>query len=302
MEVKYLSHAEIDKARWDNCLSHSFNGIIYGYSWYLDVVSPGWDALAAGDYEYIMPLTRKRNDGLTYLVTPSFTQQLGVFSIKKLSEETVDKFLSAIPTYFSHIDISLNTFNRLHTSEYKIFKKVSYELDLISAYDLTWENYSETLKQKVRKGQESGCELHHADSIEAVISLFKENEEKKFSDITEKDYRTLNDLINVCLSKGKAQIWHIIYQQKVCAGAIFVESNSKVIFLFSATNVIGTEIGAMPFLVDSFIKHNAQRNLTLDFGGFINPDLTEFYKSFGSNECIYLQIVKQAASSPLKVN
>src|ERR1700759_1778470 len=74
--ISYLSHSDIDKLRWDACISHAQYSIIYGYSWYLDMVSPGWDALVDDDYQSVFPLTWKKKFGLYYLSQPNFAQHL----------------------------------------------------------------------------------------------------------------------------------------------------------------------------------------------------------------------------------
>ena len=43
--IAYLTHDQIDKSRWDDCIAHAVNGMAYAWSWYLDVVHPGWEAL-----------------------------------------------------------------------------------------------------------------------------------------------------------------------------------------------------------------------------------------------------------------
>src|SRR3990172_7490113 len=98
--ITYLKHSEIDKPKWDKCIQNSSNGLIYAYSWYLDFVSPNWQALVRGDYEYVMPLTCKKKYGINYLHQPFFAQQLGVFSSAVLSDYDVDEFLSLIPEKF----------------------------------------------------------------------------------------------------------------------------------------------------------------------------------------------------------
>jgi hypothetical protein len=76
---------------------------------------------------------------------------------------------------------------------------------------------------------------------------------------------------------------------KLIAGAFFVDANGKVIFLFSGMAKEGKEAGAMYFLVDQFIVHNANSNLVLDFEGSNDPGLARFYRGFGAKECVYLQ-------------
>ena len=109
MKPVYLKHTEIDKVKWDDCVLNSQNHLPYCYSWYLDIVSPGWDALISNDYEFIFPLTHRRKAGINYLFQPYFTQQLGLFSKNAFEQKTVTAFLSAIPEHFKFIEINLNT-------------------------------------------------------------------------------------------------------------------------------------------------------------------------------------------------
>ena len=62
--------------------------------------------------------------------------------------------------------------------------------------------------------------------------------------------------------------------------------------IFSAVNEAARETGAMSFLIDSFIQNHQNENLNLDFEGSIDKNLARFYKSFGANEVVYLQIKK----------
>ena len=74
IKIKHLKYYEIDKSKWDNIVSCSDFSLPYFFSWYLDVVSPGWEALIAEDYSYIMPLTVKIKCGIKYVIQPPFTQ------------------------------------------------------------------------------------------------------------------------------------------------------------------------------------------------------------------------------------
>jgi len=60
LEIKYLKHNQIDKQKWDSAIENAQNGLAYALSWYLDIVSPNWDALIFGDYEMVMPLIHKK--------------------------------------------------------------------------------------------------------------------------------------------------------------------------------------------------------------------------------------------------
>src|SRR6056297_1897646 len=94
--INYYLHKNIDKQKWDNCIQHAHNELIYAYSWYLDIVSPHWDALIQGDYEMVMPLPKKRKYRITYLIQPLFTQQLGIFYKKPLTSKEIQPFFDYI--------------------------------------------------------------------------------------------------------------------------------------------------------------------------------------------------------------
>src|SRR5438477_249208 len=110
VRVKYLSHHEIDKAKWDKCVDEADNGLIYGYSFYLDHMAKHWDGLVLNDYNAIMPLTWNKKFGIYYLYQPAFTASLGIFG-QNLNEEINKQFIQSIPKKFKLIEISLNSGN-----------------------------------------------------------------------------------------------------------------------------------------------------------------------------------------------
>ena len=61
MQIRHLRHNEINYSLWDKCITNAKNSLVYASTWYLDVVSPDWEALVAGNYEYIMPLPDRKS-------------------------------------------------------------------------------------------------------------------------------------------------------------------------------------------------------------------------------------------------
>ena len=66
-DIKWLRSGSIDRQKWDQCIDRAGNGRIYGYSWYLDIMSNNWDALVLGDYQLIMPLPWRKKYGIRYI-------------------------------------------------------------------------------------------------------------------------------------------------------------------------------------------------------------------------------------------
>jgi hypothetical protein len=106
-----------------------------------------------------------------------------------------------------------------------------------------------------------------------------------------KEYVMLEHLIYQGIHKGRARVWGAFTpENELTAGAFFFESNGKAVFHFSASDEEAKESGALPLLIDTFIRENAGRNIVFDFEGSVIPGLARFYRSFGSKECVYLQV------------
>jgi len=286
--IKYLNNSEIDKKRWDECIKNAVNGIVYANSWYLDIVADNWSALVENNYERVFPLITAYKWGIHHLYQPKFSQQLGVFSQTILTEKVVAKFLDAIPSQFKFAEINLNSLNKLHPGKYKSVEWINHELDLINAYEKTFNGFSTNLKRKINKTEKSGVSLLTNVKPEEIIRISKENKGKELSNLKEIDYQKLRRLAYMGIYKGLVQTYGVYTpKNELCAGAIFIKSKHKTIFLFSGLTVEGRELNAMSLLISSFIKDHSQHHITLDFEGSNDPQLSRFYKSFGTVTCTY---------------
>ena len=291
MKIKYLKNHEIDKIKWDHSISKSFNGNVYAYSWYLDIVSESWDALVDGDYQRVFPLPVKRKFGIHLIFQPFFTQQLGIFSQPILTQEVVQEFINAIPTKFKYVEIHLNNFNKINPQKYVIKPLVNHELDLINSYKSISKKYSENLKRKLHKTLDSGLFLNPNSSPDEIIQLFRQNRGKEIHHLKDENYIILKRLIYLAIHKGIAQVYGVYdANNELCAGAFFMLENRKLTFLFSGLSERGRTLNASAYLIDQVIQKNQSQHLTFDFEGSNNPGLARFYKSFGSKEINYYHL------------
>ena len=111
MQIQHLQHKHIDFKKWDDTILSSANHLGYAYSWYLNIVSPGWEALVTDDYEFVMPLPVKRKYKIPYLVQPVLTQQLGIFSKEEINDEVIQLFIKNIPYYSYELNMNERNFN-----------------------------------------------------------------------------------------------------------------------------------------------------------------------------------------------
>jgi hypothetical protein len=286
--IRYLEQDKINRSKWDMCIEESINGMIYAKSWFLDVVAEEWDALVENNYERIFPLVRRKKWGIEYLYQPVFTQQLGLFSKTLLTEKSVGEFLDAIPSKFRFAEINLNTFNKVPAGKYKTTAWVTHELDLIKSYNALRSSYSTNLKRNLARAEKEGLTLNKNIKPDDVIRLFRENRGRSLKRLGDEAYLKLSRLSYSGIYKGLIQTYGIYSKRNdLVAGAIFLQSKKKMIFLFSGLNAEGRETGAMAFLIDQFIREHQHKHLTLDFEGSNDPNLARFYKSFGSARITY---------------
>ncbi len=194
MNIKYLRQEEIDTKKWNKCIANSINGIVYAYSWYLDIVCKNWEALVLYDYETVMPLTTNKKYGINYLYQPFFTQQLGVFSSHKLSDEIIQSFIEKIPKKFKFIEINLNKYNNAKLSDsYKITYNKTYEIDLIESYENIFRKYNKNTIRNIRKAVNKNVSIVRGLTPNDVIELLENTEHQKL--YKEKQLEILRKLI-----------------------------------------------------------------------------------------------------------
>jgi len=299
--IRYLKNKEIDVVKWDECIRKSFNGNIYALSWYLDIVHDGWEALVEDDYERVMPLTVATKFGVYYMFQPYFTQQLGIFSTKRLNPDVIGKFIENIPKHIRYININLNSFNKLKANGLKITANKNHIQDLIKEYPEIAKKYSTNTKRNLQKSVKYKLSLMKNIKPELVIQLFRANRGKTIKKWNKTHYQNLSRLMYSAMYKGKGLIYGVFTESnQLCAGALFVKSNDRLVFLFSGSNKTARENGAMTYLIDTVIREFSRSQLVLDFEGSNNPNLARFYKGFGAKEIEYMSVEINRLTFPFK--
>lgn len=286
MEITYYKHAEINKLKWDRCVSQSVNGIVYAYSWYLDIVSHQWDGLVLGDYKAVMPLAGKRRYGLSYINQPNFCAQLGVFSTVKLDNELVNNFLSAIPDKFRYINIYLNTYNKASHPRFNQKEEFTCELDLIAPYKMLYLKFNDQVKRAITLSKKNKVQVMKHVNLKDFLLLKKQTSKDP---VTFEQLNILRRIIPFTINHNLGTTLGA-YDDKnqLVAAAYFIKSHQKTINLLSAVAPEGEDIGAIYAIYNHYIKTNAEKTLTLDFNGTAIDNKQEIYNGFGAKTIKYL--------------
>ncbi|MFA6261375.1 MAG: hypothetical protein WC760_07905 [Bacteroidia bacterium] len=288
--IKHYRHSEIDKTKWDLCLSQSVNSMIYGYSWYLDIVSPDWEALVFNDYDAVFPLTHRKKI-FPYLYTPFFTQQLGMF-IKPGAPVSIHDFLREIPKAFRYIDIQLNETNLPDEEVWQFKKRKNFVLDLNKQHAKLVKDFSDTTQRNIKKALKAQLRLDAIDP-DCAVDFYIQHKGQQTRGLNTEDYDRLKVLLKA------ADQHHMLLCRGVfnsdgtlLASAIIFTTPTRLYLINNSSSDIGRELRAMYFLIDQLIFQFAHQPLLLDFEGSEIEGVARFYKGFGSEKRYYFRYRK----------
>jgi hypothetical protein len=287
--IKYLSRNEIDDGKWNACIANATNGLIYGYTFYLDAMALHWDALVLDDYKAVMPLTWNKKWGIHYLYQPFLTAQLGLFG-NNITGITFKGFLTAIPAKFSYWDFYFNHGNVFTIEEFDTYLRMNLVLPLQKTYEEISAHYRENIKRNVKKAFKSGCLVKNDITIEQVIELAKD-QMKTHTKPDEQAFDRFSKLYNLLHAKQEAITYGVFSNKnELLASSVFFFSNKRAYYILVGNHPNGKTLGASHTLIDAFIKDHAGKDLLLDFEGSDMHSLAFFYSSFGAVEEKYSAI------------
>ena len=291
--IRYLSHTEINKEKWDDCIAHSVFETMYPYSWYLDMVSPGWYALVRNDYEMVMPLTWKRTYGVRMLIQPILTQQLGIFSRKDTNPECVLEFIESISPKYLLVDIYLNRGNHFEASTIRQESRYNYELDISDPGRDLEKNYAANTLRNILKGKGYRIQIEEI-ALETYLDLkfsLQENAAlKQHRKYFERLYRSL-------VEKDRAVIFGLSTGSDLHTAAILGVSKSRTVYLNGCSTESGKDKRGMFVLMDHMIRQRQGKHKLFDFEGSNIPGVARFFEGFGAARTVYPRIMRNPFQS-----
>jgi hypothetical protein len=278
--INYLPHYQIDKKKWDKCIDTASNGLIYGYSFYLDAMATSWDVLVLNDYEAVMPLPRRKKFGIHYIYQPAFTAQLGVFG-NDLNEDTIAAFLKTIPGKFSYCDLSLNHQNLFSIDGFPFQHRMNYVLPLGKGHNILYDRYRQNIKRNIKKAVSYHCTVKKEIDVSSIIELAKQHA----NSASEEDFNRFKTLYSILKEKGLAKTYGVFSDRdQLLASAVYFFSHKRAYYILVGNHPNGRTLGASHLLIDAFIEDHSGKNITLDFEGSDLRNLAFFYSSFGATE------------------
>ena len=298
--INYLSNKEIDREQWDDCIKDTARVKPYAFSWYLDIMSPGWEALTDDDYDAVFPLPRARKYGIQYLATPVFLQQLGAFSPDTPLQRALNEFIDYMPDFYRLIDLCVG--QRIDNDRYKVTLKANYELDLSGSYDKLWNGFSKHCRRNIEKAGRKKPEIIQDIMPDELIDLFIRNRGIEVKGISSRDYQKLNSLMNFCLKNRKGRILGVRSgKKKLIYGVFLVEIKGNKTMLLVVNTPISREKSLGYFVVNEIIRESAGTRTILDFAGSSIPSIAAFMESFGSVNVPFYRIYRNRLPWPVSM-
>ncbi|MCU0455206.1 MAG: hypothetical protein MUE74_02800 [Bacteroidales bacterium] len=298
--INYLKNAEIDREQWDNCIKHSAGPVPYAYSWYLDIMAPGWEALTDDGYGSVFPLPCSTKYGIHYIATPNFLQQLGIYSPDGSQEGKANEFIDYIPDFYWLVDLCIG--QRISSDDFRMTPRANYELDLSRPYEELRKSFSAHCIRNIDKGSKEKYELVEDIEPEELISLFRQNRGIHLRGIRQRDYDRLGNLMKYCVSNRKGRILGVREAGKrLIYGIFLVEVKGRKTMLFVVNTPGSREKRTGYYVVDELIRESAGTKTILDFAGSSIPSVASFMESFGSKAVPFYRIFRNTLPWPLRI-
>lgn len=302
----YIRNSEINRLKWDRCISTSINKRVYALSWYLDVVSENWGGLVYGDYQAVFPIIFKKIGFFKKCYPPFFCQQLGLFYQK---EENDNGTLNLLANCLNYLNQKIKSYEFCSTSEFMgVFLDVNSDnleikmpsplsinitrknlvLNLNLKYSEIASSYNTNTIRNLKRANEASLFIKDYSNPQDVLYFFKRNIDKR-ANLKSKDFLILSDLMDTCVEKGIGKITGVLNPNKMLIACAFIVSHLKRdIIIYNTSDKNYKDCHGMTYLIDFHIRNNTESDKVLDFEGSNLPGVARFYQGFGAIENNYL--------------
>ena len=305
MSLTYLTYKEIDKNKWDDCIKHSVNGLIYAESVYLDSMSANWDAIVLDDYEAVMPITWKKKIGIRYIYQPPFLQQGGIFFKNKVQVKTIRSFMDEASGNFKFAEFTVNYLNLIDWKQAGLQETMrnNFILQLGSGYKNIFDEYDPYIKQRLNRLKKFSLQYKHSTDHAGVLDLYKELYGNRMPSVTGKDYQQFGKLCKHYLKNGRVIMRHVYNMdgKELLAAVLLLKDDNRIYNIISCILPNGKKLLANYFLYNELIKEFAGEDIILDFEGSDIPGVAYFYDKFSGDNQQYAFVKFNNLPLPIKL-
>jgi len=227
------------------------------------------------DYIAVMPLPRRKKFGINFVFTPSWIQQLGIFSKVKISHNTLALFLSKIPKKFIRIDYRMNAGNRMDNDLH--VKRKNYILDLNRDLDHIRMGFNSNRK-RASKSDFNSFQINKTGEVNDFLELYKA-QDRNFP-MPKDGLEKLKNLMK--LDNSLINIWIVTKKDEALAGLLWLKDKNRITYLVPVAKKEAKEYQLNSYIIFELIRDHQNSERVLDFEGSMIPGVERFYQSFGA--------------------
>ncbi|SHI29393.1 Acetyltransferase (GNAT) domain-containing protein [Hymenobacter daecheongensis DSM 21074] len=304
MPLRYLPFSALNLAAWDACVAGAAQAVPYAQADWLRATAGRWDAVveveeATGRYLAVLPLPVKRRPWGREVYQPAFTQQLGLLTTPGSRHQNLADYLALLPGRYARLYTQLNAQNELGVAPagFSLAQRQTYLMPLAFDYPALLAGYHADYRRRLRLNQQQPRPLVVTEtaSVAAIIQLFQEHKGGEVAGLKPRHYQQLARLTAALQTLGQALILEVRHPEtgELLAGALFVVTPRRLIYLFAAASPAGKKAGAPLLLPDYVIRcHAATPGLVLDFEGGMIPSIARFFANFGAAPVPYAALTQ----------
>ena len=283
--LRYCTHKEINREKWNDCLESAPNSNVYVTPWYLDIIHPGWSALVfekEGRYQWIMPLLFRKKGPFFIHPKPILAQRLGIF-IADGAWANVNEIYSWVSNKFSAFHYPLDHVEGATIRQVTSLHASNFVLPLASPYEQIHAGYRRDRKARLNQALQRNLRIKKSQQEGELIRLFQKYVAPNIrGGVAPLTYQRMTRLIQHSIANETGFVLQVEDpDHHLLSSAFFIRHKNKLIYVFSATNPAGKAIQANTFLLDQVIREHAGKKLVLDFKGSDEPGIADFYRGFG---------------------
>lgn len=301
--LKYILHNEIDKVKWNHCISQSNNGLLYAEAEYLDALAENWDALVLKDYEAVMPICWKAKWGIRYLYQPPFVQQGGLFSAQPLSGKMVQEFIQTAATHFKFAECSLNYGNITSHLNCTLKPRNNFILPVEDSYEKVYSQYKPYIKERLNRLKKFNLKYEVSDDTDQAVNLYKQHYGNRFKGVSNQTFDKFKSLCKQYQQKNRTIVREVREDstQELLAIVLLIRDDKRLYNLASTVTEKGKKLLANYFLYDNLFKEFSAQGLCFDFEGSDLPGVSYFYEKFADKNQSYPFVKWNTLPWPLKI-
>lgn len=301
--IQLLSNHEIDRNLWDKCIIASPNGLIYARSFYLDNMCPGWKALAAENYDWVLPLTQRTKWGISYLYQPSFTQQLGVYARPGI-DIPFPGIIECLQKHYSFCETDWNYAieRKKICTDFQITEATNFILNLNDTYQNLFKNYHNDLVKNLKRSHRFHHLYRETADYNKCIRLYKQYYASRLPMIKDVDYQQFRQMCDCANEHNGVTCREVVNKEnEIMACALLLSDGQRLYNIMNTTTEAGRRTAANHFLVDAIIREFSGKDVLFDFEGSDVPGVRSFYENFGAVNQPFFRVKYNKLPWPLRL-